>query len=86
MLAVSVYRISEHFPKAELYGLTSQVRRAAVSVVSNIAAPFLTVYLMRQLGYSLATVTALGVASQLANAFALYLWGRVSSRVSMQAG
>ena len=55
---------------------------AAWAVVSNIAAPFLTVYLMRQLGYSLATVTALGVASQLANAFALFLWGRVSSRVS----
>ena len=48
--------------------------------VSNVAAPFLTVYLLRQLGYSLATVTALGVASQLANAFALYLWGRVSGR------
>ena len=55
---------------------------AAWAVVSNIAAPFLTVYLMRELGYGLATVTALGVASQLANAFALYLWGRVSSRVS----
>ena len=53
---------------------------AAWAVVSNIAAPFLTVYLMRQLGYGLATVTALGVASQLANAFALYLWGRVSGR------
>jgi len=52
----------------------------AWSVVSNVAAPFLTVYLLRQLGYSLATVTALGVASQLANAFALYLWGRVSNR------
>jgi MFS family permease len=55
---------------------------AAWAVVSNVAAPFLTVYLLRQLGYSLATVTALGVASQLANAFALYLWGRVSGRLS----
>jgi MFS family permease len=55
---------------------------ASWAVVSNIAAPFLTVYLIRQLGYSLATVTALGVASQLANASALYLWGRVSGRVS----
>ena len=33
----SVYRISAGFPKSELYGLTSQLRRAAVSVPSNIA-------------------------------------------------
>lgn len=33
----AVYRVSSEFPKAELYGLTSQVRRAAVSVPSNIA-------------------------------------------------
>lgn len=36
-LAVAVYRYSEQFPKHEAYGLTSQVRRAAVSVASNIA-------------------------------------------------
>ena len=33
----AVYRVSVGFPKAELYGLTSQLRRAAVSVPSNIA-------------------------------------------------
>jgi four helix bundle protein len=36
-LAVSVYRSTEQFPRAEIYGLTSQTRRAAVSVASNIA-------------------------------------------------
>jgi len=36
-LAVHVYLQTEHFPKAETYGLTSQIRRAAISVVSNVA-------------------------------------------------
>lgn len=36
-LCVEVYRITDSFPKAELYGLTSQVRRSAVSIPSNIA-------------------------------------------------
>jgi len=36
-LAVHLYHSTERFPKTETYGLTSQMRRAAVSVVSNIA-------------------------------------------------
>ena len=32
-----VYRITELFPKTEIYGLTSQFRRAAVSIAANIA-------------------------------------------------
>ena len=35
--ATEIYRATEDFPKAEIYGLTSQLRRAAVSVPSNIA-------------------------------------------------
>jgi four helix bundle protein len=36
-LVESIYRISARFPKEEMYGLTSQIRRAAVSIPSNIA-------------------------------------------------
>jgi four helix bundle protein len=36
-LVEAVYRATSQFPHAEIYGLTSQVRRAAVSIPSNIA-------------------------------------------------
>ena len=36
-LVVAVYDLTNGFPKDELYGLTSQMRRAAVSIPSNIA-------------------------------------------------
>lgn len=36
-LAVEVYKLTEKFPKSELYGLTNQMRRAIISISSNIA-------------------------------------------------
>jgi four helix bundle protein len=35
-LAIAVYRVTSEFPNTEIYGLTSQMRRAAVSVAANI--------------------------------------------------
>lgn len=35
-LVLEVYKITEQFPKSEIYGLVSQMRRAIVSVVANI--------------------------------------------------
>ncbi|MGB3187805.1 four helix bundle protein [Lyngbya sp. PCC 8106] len=36
-LAVRCYKLTEYFPKSEMYGITSQIRRSSVSIASNIA-------------------------------------------------
>jgi four helix bundle protein len=36
-LTICIYKLTQAFPRSELYGLTSQMRRASISVASNIA-------------------------------------------------
>jgi four helix bundle protein len=43
-LVIEIYKISENFPKTECFGLTQQIRRAAVSISSNIAEGFSKFY------------------------------------------
>jgi MFS family permease len=58
---------------------------AAWNFTSNLAAPFITVYVLQQLGYGLGTVTTLWISSQITNALTMYLWGRLSDRLSNKA-
>ena len=39
-LVISIYRVTKSFPKDEQFGLTNQIRRASVSITSNIAEGF----------------------------------------------
>jgi four helix bundle protein len=39
-LVVDVYRLTENFPKTEMFGLTSHIRKTALSIPSNIAEGF----------------------------------------------
>ena len=61
-LAEKIYRVTEEFPQQERYGLVSQMRRAAVSVPSNIAEGFVRKHqkdLMNFLSISLGSLAEL---------------------------
>ena len=58
---------------------------ASWNFACNLAGPFVTVYLLQQLAYGMGTVTTLWIASQIANALTMYLWGRISDRLSNKA-
>ena len=52
---------------------------------ANLAAPFFAVYMLKSLGFSMTTMIALTIASQLSNLAALGLWGALIDRFSNKA-
>ena len=60
---VEVYRVTRHFPREELYGLTSQLRRAAVSVPANIAEGSQRQYLKEYLQFLCVARASMGEAA-----------------------
>jgi MFS family permease len=58
---------------------------ASWNFAANLAAPFFVVYMLKTIGYSMATVIVLTTASQLSNLAALGLWGTMIDRFSNKA-
>ena len=90
-LTLEVYRLTASFPKHELYGLTSQSRRAAFSVVANIAegsAKRGPAEFRRYLDIALGSLSELSVALRLAkdlNILSVNEWEKVE-RLRNHAG
>jgi four helix bundle protein len=59
-LAIQVYRVTKGFPREEIYGLTSQMRRCAVSVPANIVEGSLRQYLKEYAQFLLVALASLG--------------------------
>ena len=65
-LVLAIYKVTKDFPKEEQFGLTSQVRRAAISVSSNIAEGFSRKsYIDKNRFYSMARGSITELQSQL---------------------
>ena len=83
-----MYRVSECFPKAELYGLTSQIRRAAVSVPSNIAeghTPAHTQEYLHHLSYARASLAEIETQIEIARRLG-YLPGEHAAKIVADSG
>ena len=50
-LAIDIYKVTEDFPQKEQFGLSSQMRRAAVSISSNIAEGFSRISLKEKIHF-----------------------------------
>ena len=85
-IVVRIYKITDNFPKAEIFGLTNQMRRCAVSITSNIAEGFSRQsYKEKVFFYS----TALGSITELQNQILIardvgYLDNKIFDVVSKQ--
>ncbi len=58
---------------------------ASWNFATNLAAPFIAVYVVQQLGYDISFVVALAVLSQLANILTLHWWGVIADRFSTKS-
>ena len=90
-LVIAVYRMTRSFPREELYGLTSQMRRAAFSAAANIAegvAKRGSVEFRRYLDIALGSLSELAYAIQLARELELLSLehGQQLEEIRMRAG
>lgn len=59
-LAKEIYLLTRDFPKEEIYGLTNQMQRAAISIPSNIAEGFLRQYLKERIQFLFVALSSCG--------------------------
>lgn len=86
-LTLAVYKLTTSFPDAERYGLTSQLRRCAVSIPSNIAeghARLSTREYMRHISIALGSLAELETQLHLANELG-FARGEVANIISLDA-
>ncbi|MEE9168224.1 MAG: four helix bundle protein [bacterium] len=75
-----IYELTDQFPKSEIYGITNQLRRAAVSVPSNIAEGASRTSLKdRKRFYEIARSSLVEIDTQLEISLALEFFGKKST-------